>query len=428
MEKLKKLLMNNLVLKLISVIIALGIWLMVVNIDDPVTTQTYRSVPVKVTNSGYIESMNKAYQIDDSDSTVTVVLKGKRSMIKNRQQDIVAEADLTQIIDLNSDPVMVPVTVSCAGIEEAAVTVMPGNIPVTIENVASVDPMISVSTGGTAPEVGYEVGEMRVNPEKVVITGPESIVGKIDRVVAEVDVEGMARNATKQVPLKIYDKNKEELKESQKSYLKFSTGSSSVSVDISLWEVRDGVKLSAEYTGGVPAGYQVSETTTTPEVVAVAGSQEALEKLQKEGNVIEIPAEELTENDKYEWSLDLTEYLPDDIKLATDVSNRVQVKAVIIPEGSRSLNLSVTNLEVENLSSEMNLAYDEKQIVINVRASDAILNNLTVADIHASIDLAGLEEGGYTVPVNIVLPEGYTVVEEVKIGLHLTEKEKAEES
>ena len=330
MKKLKKLLTNNLVLKLISVVVALLIWLTVVNIDDPIDTQTYRGVPVQVTNGGYIESMNKTYRLDDADSTVTVILRGKRSVIKNRQEDLVAVADLTQIIDLESDPVMVPIRVTCPGVDESAITVVQGNIPVIIEELDSVDPMISVSVGTSAPGTGYEVGELTVNPEKVVITGPKSIVQTIDRAVAEVDVDGMTESGTRQATLKIYDKNKEVLTDTKMSYLKFSTGSTAVDVEITLWEVRDGVKLSAEYSGSVPEGYQVSETTTTPEVISVAGTPEALDQLAKNGNVIQIPSEALKANDDYEWTLELPEYLPEDIKLATDVTNRVQVKAVVI--------------------------------------------------------------------------------------------------
>ena len=196
MNRLKNLLTNNLALKIISVVIALMIWLVVVNVDDPIDSQTYRAIPVQVKNSGYIESMNKTYRIEDEDSTVSVILKGKRSVIKNRQNDITAAADLTQIIDLDSDPVMVPVTVTCPGVEAEDITVIPGNIPVIIEDAASIDPMVSVNASNIKPANGYEVGEISVNPENIVITGPKTIIQQIDRVVAEVEVNGISQDTT----------------------------------------------------------------------------------------------------------------------------------------------------------------------------------------------------------------------------------------
>ena len=61
---------------------------------------------------------------------------------------------------------------------------------------------------------------LKANPEKVTISGPASIVNKIDQVVAMIDVtdrkETMRKIASE---LRIYDKNQEELSEKQLSYL-----------------------------------------------------------------------------------------------------------------------------------------------------------------------------------------------------------------
>ena len=195
---------------------------------------------------------------------------------------------------------MVPVTVTCPGVEAEDITVIPRNIPVIIEDAASIDPMVSVNASNIKPANGYEVGEISVNPENIVITGSKTIIQQIDRVVAEVEVNGISQDTTVQAKLKIVDKNKEELSEAKMSYLKFSSGSANVNVDIRLWEVRDGVKLKADYKGSVPSGYQVSETTTTPEEISVAGSPEALEALAENGNEIIIPSGDLERNDEFE--------------------------------------------------------------------------------------------------------------------------------
>ena len=48
---MKKGLMNNWGLKILSFLLAVMLWLIVVNIDDPVTTQTFNNIPVVVTNA-----------------------------------------------------------------------------------------------------------------------------------------------------------------------------------------------------------------------------------------------------------------------------------------------------------------------------------------------------------------------------------------
>ena len=56
---MKKNLMNKLTLRILSLFIAIFIWLLVVNIEDPVRTITITDVPVTFVNESYIESMNK---------------------------------------------------------------------------------------------------------------------------------------------------------------------------------------------------------------------------------------------------------------------------------------------------------------------------------------------------------------------------------
>ena len=52
---IKKKLTNNLLLKILSLAIALAIWLLVANINDPVVVTSY-DVPVTIQNSAYLES------------------------------------------------------------------------------------------------------------------------------------------------------------------------------------------------------------------------------------------------------------------------------------------------------------------------------------------------------------------------------------
>lgn len=64
-----------------------------------------------------------------------------------------------------------------------------------------------------------------------------------------------------------------------------------VIVTARLWRVRSDVKIHAEYSGAPAEGYMVDSVSTTPDVVSVAGSEEALDNLEKMDNTIWIPAE-----------------------------------------------------------------------------------------------------------------------------------------
>ena len=65
LRRMKKALTNNLGLKILSLFVACAIWLMVVNIDDPVITATYSGVVVEVINGSSLTEKGKIYEILD---------------------------------------------------------------------------------------------------------------------------------------------------------------------------------------------------------------------------------------------------------------------------------------------------------------------------------------------------------------------------
>ena len=102
---MKKRLTENLLLKIISVLIALMVWIVIATINDPITSETYH-VPVTIINTAYIESIGKTFRVveEEQGQRVRVVLRGKSSIVENRSIDeIEAIADLTQIVDMNTD-------------------------------------------------------------------------------------------------------------------------------------------------------------------------------------------------------------------------------------------------------------------------------------------------------------------------------------
>lgn len=85
------------------------IWILVSGTVDPVRTNVrYSGVKVEVKNDGYLDA-GKSYQIADEYQTVTVYVTGKKSVVEGRT-DIAVEADLTQIVNMDTNPAYVPVT------------------------------------------------------------------------------------------------------------------------------------------------------------------------------------------------------------------------------------------------------------------------------------------------------------------------------
>lgn len=144
---MKKALANNLALKLMSVAVAICIWMFVVNVDDPITTKKFTGVPVQILNTAYIEKNGQMYLQKQGQDTTTVVVTGRRKQLqKLTASDVVATADFRQAVSLSTDPVMLPISVTCKGIEQDKLVATPRNIAVTLEQTQSQEFLINVNS------------------------------------------------------------------------------------------------------------------------------------------------------------------------------------------------------------------------------------------------------------------------------------------
>lgn len=424
--ELKQRLKNNWTLKLASVAIAFLIWLVVGNINDPIIQKVYSNVKVNITNGSYIESRGMTYRLDSNYQTVSVTLRGNSSKVTKRNDDIVVEADLTQIVDMDSTPVMVPVTVKCKDISAENITVSPITIPIEIEERETKDFMIAVNYGDSVPGAGYEVGKIYTNPEKIGVSGPESIIDKIDRVVANVSVEGMTVNSSKKANLIIYDKNQEIMSDKEMQYLTFDIGDSKVDVYVELWSTVSGVTFTCDPKGTPANGYAVSKIVTTPSEISLAGTEEALETLKKNGNQIEIPSRLVdigNARETVECKIDLAEILPSGTKTVSNQAESIIVEVGILPLGSKQISLPTQNIQALNLTGELQTVFTDTALTVTVRGKEEDLKNVTAASIKASIDCSGLDEGTYNLPVTITLPNNITLLSEITANVQLVSLE-----
>lgn len=424
--ELKQRLKNNWTLKLASVAIAFLIWLVVGNINDPIIQKVYSNVKVNITNGSYIESRGMTYRLDSNYQTVSVTLRGNSSKVTKRNDDIVVEADLTQIVDMDSTPVMVPVTVKCKDISAENITVSPITIPIEIEERETKDFMIAVNYGDSVPGAGYEVGKIYANPEKISVSGPESIIDKIDRVVANVSVEGMTVNSSKKANLIIYDKNQEIMSDKEMQYLTFDIGDSKVDVYVELWSTVSGVTFTCDPKGTPANGYAVSKIVTTPSEISLAGTEEALETLKKNGNQIEIPSRLVdigNARETVECKIDLAEILPSGTKTVSNQAESIIVEVGILPLGSKQISLPTQNIQALNLTGELQTVFTDTALTVTVRGKEEDLKNVAAASIKASIDCSGLDEGTYNLPVTITLPNNITLLSEITANVQLVSLE-----
>ena len=418
----KRKITDNLSLKIMSVAIAIVVWLIVVNIDNPVGTNYYTITDVELINKEYVESSDTIGKMcmpeENQDSVRVAITASKKIRDRIRLSDITAVADLQQAVSLDTDPVMVPITVTCSasGVLPSDIKVTPQNLTVNLDEKETQEFVVNVSKGDTKPGKDYEVGSLTASPEKIRITGPKTLVTKIDKVNAAIALDGNTEDYTQEVNLTIYDKNQEALSESEMNSLRIENNAKVV-VTAKLWKIRTGVKIAAGYVGTPAGGYQVGSVKTVPDTISVAGNTEDLESLSENDNMITIPADRIDisgESKDVERKISLKNLLPDNVKLTSDSSEDVWVTVSILPVGSQEFNLPTKNIEVKNKPDNLQVTFETAQIALRIRSESEDLADLNIdEDVKAEIDLKDKEVGNYKVPVKLSLPDGYEMVEDV---------------
>ena len=158
-------------------------------------------------------------------------------------------------------------------------------------------------------------------------------------------------------------------------------------------------------------------------MISIAGSEEALNNLKNQNNTIWISGSAVDISDQssdFEAKLNISDYLPEGLKLTSDSSEDVCVRVNILPEGSTACEILTKNISVENQPEGMQVAFDTAKIEVRVKKSEDDLKDLDENDIKASIDLEGKEEGSYEVPVKVSIPKGYELVDEVTTGVEVS--------
>lgn len=417
---MKKRLMNNWGLKILAFFVAFMMWLLVVNIDDPVTHKTFSDIPVSVINEEVLANSQQpqTYQIVDNTQVVDVTVTAKRKTLnKIKNEDIVAVADMKELT-LNTQ---IPIDISINGFEGKydSAQSMPRNLQIKLEDEETKRFPIVPTTTGTVRD-GYVLGNIEAIPEKVSIRGPKSLIDEISKVEASVSVSGLSKDTILESELVLYDSDNNVI---DQQLLSNNLGTEGVSVRVELMPTKT-VALDFDTSMIWPEkGYEFTGITFEPQSIQISGEYSDISMLK----TIYIPAEALKVSgitEKTEKVIDVSEYLPEGVKLADENAGLVVVTISIAKNGTKAYDVTVGSIIVNNLSEEFTMSYATADMLeLQVRGPKETLEDLSL-DQAISIDLGKYQSNGtYNVPVNVTLPENCTLEKEVSVKVVLKKRE-----
>jgi len=269
--RMKEILTRNIGIKILAVILAAILWLVINNVEDPISVEEFHDIPVRRLNEQAIKSKNQDYQVIEGDK-VDVTVAARRSIIDSlKESNFVATADLSKVTDMNT----VTINVSCPGYDDDVIIKKVSHQVMTIsrEEVVQFRDLVKVKIVGE-PAEGFYVAKKTSNT-LVTVSGPKSKVEKIKEIIAEFDVTDEAQAGV----IKTYSNIKvvdEEGAEIDKSHLTFSQEMVPISIEIYPTKIIDIVVT----TKGKPAdGYYMTNIEYGPKEIEIAGKSEVIDKI-----------------------------------------------------------------------------------------------------------------------------------------------------
>lgn len=396
---MKKKLTHNWGLKILSTLFAIVLWLIVVNIIDPVEKKSFNNVAVTIRNESVIENQGKVYDIIDNSDVISITVKGRRSALANmKSSDFVAIADMKEMIVMDTIPI---IEISATKNNNKISEIIPKTqtVKISVEDSATKQFAITTSTSGTLVE-GYAVGDITCFPSVLKVTGAASVVNKINKVMVTVEVSDVTTTISQSATPKFYDSDGDVI---EATSLEYSTDKISVTVD--LLKTKE-VSLNFKVKGTPSDDYQYVESVYSPDTITIAGDEEELALISS----LDINKDEDAINlngatDNIQQIVDITSYLPSTVRLVDSSEASILVTAILEKKTTKNIELSKNNIKLSNLSSRLSFNYaNNDNIIVKVKGLAENISKITADDITASIDLKDISETGTkTLPVILSL-------------------------
>lgn len=433
-EKRSGRLIRNLGLKIVSFFLAMALWLLVVNIDDPVVRWTFLDVPVTIKNADVITNQGMIYEVlDDTDVVPRVTVYAPRSVGETiSKSDIVATADMNTLNSLNI--LQVVFSVPKVGNKVSDIRGSADSVRVSIENKKNVQKVLKTTVIGEAPE-GYVVGNVTTDQNLVRVAGPESVVNRVASANINIDMNSLSEftsDIQTSVPVRLYDEDGNEVEGST-----LTKNPENVMIKIEILSTKD-VPLRFEIDGNPAEGYGLNGMVTSDvQTVRIAGRRSAVGNV----NEIVIPSEAFAISEASEDTtvqIDVCDYLPENVQMA-DKSTVLPVHVTIgvEKETAATYTLQAEDVRIVNVpeGSTCELKGLEEEYTVSVVGIRSAMSSISARNLTASLDIAawmeeqGMQElrpGAYPVTLQYNNPE-YTEIEQ-PVTATLTVFEVTEES
>lgn len=428
---MKERLIRNLDLKILAIVFAIILWLVVVNIDDPVKPITFSGIEVQIVNAEDLERQGLCYAVLEDSDKVSVTVTGRRSVIEEiNRENIIATADMKDLSSMNTLTIHVSSNKSARDLD--SIKANEDNVKLSIEPLVKITKKLTVEINGS-PADDYVLGSRSLGFTQVSISGPESIVNTIDTARISLDVENATSSVSASSPIALYDSDDKQIDTKR---LTLSNTNVSINQEILYSKTVD---INYEFEGRPEEGYAMTgDVMADRTTILICGKKSLVDSV----NVINVRGEELSvegERANKTVSINLNDYLPPTVELADKSFNgKVNVTAIIRRETYLDVTANTIRFKKIGLPAgkEVEILDDgtyvkDAQFKVRLTGLANALNEVDEDRLELALDFATymennnlkeLANGYYYIIPTIALPDGVRQDEDCKIHIRITDK------
>lgn len=381
---------------ILSLVISLSIWIIMSISTGNDTSLTISGIPVQVELSD--EAVNNGLQVfSGSDYTASLTVTGNRVVVGSLQaSDITVKAAANYVDSAGNYTLYLNASKNNPYSDfQISSSIKPSTIDVFID-------YLREETFDIQENVVYKVDDgyyasTTLSSKTIYISGPQSEVSKIAKVVASADIDGTLNSSQKvDADIKLYNSEGQEIKTDLLS-LDFKTVEAAISV---LPEKE--VPLKPVFTN-LPSGLQITDDmiSVEPSSIMLAGTDDVLVKTDS----VSLAPIDFTTLTNTKTTFDLAVEIPTDCK---NISNTSTAKVTLDLSSLSSKKLVVEKFTVQGLASGYSAEVTQKNLEVTVYGMSSQIDSLNASDITAVIDVSasGGMKGSVSMPVTFAIENG----------------------
>ncbi len=376
---------------IISFILALIVWLIAINQENPLIQQEYPR-PIQI----QIRGMGDKMQIlqDLTNRTVDLTLRAPQRTLESLQA-----GDFSAVIDLTNLPPgshEIPVTIIALNPDVEIVDHQPQNLRIQLDQVITKTMPVQHEVIDT-PAFGYTWQTPVIEPAQVEVRGPQTQVEQVRSVIAEIFLNNAKRPVERTRPLIPRD-----AQDVKVPLVQIEPPTAKITVPVAQRPDYKEVVVRVQREGVPASNYWLTGVTAEPSTIVLQGSPDALREIPGTIETPPLSIEGATRDVQARVQAGFLLNLPENVSILGEDSVLVTVKVAPVVS-SRTVLLTPI---VHGLGDNMSYTISPERVEVIVSGPVPLLNSLGPEDVRVTLDLTGRLPDSHVIQPMVHTPEG----------------------